>query len=100
MFSGITYKNRHMEEMEMSYSKIKSFRFSKDFKVITVSSASNNVQPLTYYKQVLYQCDDEKLKDESVFNWIKYWVKGFLDGTLQFNSQKHYQNVWIRFNRL
>ena len=79
----------------MSYSKIKSFSFSKDFKVITVSSASNNVQPLTYYKQVLDQCDDEKLKDESVFKWVKYWVKGFLDGTLQFNSQKHYINFII-----
>jgi len=79
----------------MSYSKIKSFSFSKDFKTVSVSSASNNVQPLTYYKQVLDQCDDEKLKDESVFKWVKYWVKGFIDGGLQFNSQKHYINFII-----
>ena len=79
----------------MSYSKIKSFSFSKDFKVITVTSASNNCHPLTYYKQVLDQCNDEKLKDESVFNWVKYWVKGFIDGGLQFNNQKHYINFVI-----
>jgi len=79
----------------MSYSKIKSFSFSKDFKIVKVTSACNNVQPLSYYKQVLEHKNDEKLKDDSVFNWVKYWIKGFLDGGLQFNNQKHYINFVI-----
>ena len=79
----------------MSYSKIKSFSFSKDFKTVKVTSACNNVHPLSYYKQVLEQKDNKKLKDSTVYEWVKSWIKDFLDGGLQFNNKKHYINFVI-----
>lgn len=73
----------------MSYEKIKSFKFSKDFRSVEIVSASNNVVPLDYHKwshNIGFKATENMTTNE----YVAWWIKGFLDGTLQFNNKNNY----------
>lgn len=69
----------------MSYQKVKSFSFSKDFRTITAISASNNCHPLDYGKSIIQAKEEETTND-----FIKIWVGDIIGGGLQFNNKTHY----------
>jgi hypothetical protein len=78
----------------MSYEKVRSFNFSKDFKNLSLCYAANNVRPLAYYKQN-FSFEDEKDKDITVFEWVKKWIKYIIEGSLQFDNKNHFVNFTI-----
>jgi len=73
----------------MSYSKVKSFSFSKDFKTVKINRADGRTFPIYYYKNI-YSYEDYKDRYDSVFAWVKRWFEDFIDGVLQFNNKKNY----------
>lgn len=76
-------------EKKMAYEKVKSFKFSKDFRSVEIESASNNVVPLDYNKwshNITFKTTENMTTSE----YVVWWIKGFLDGTLQFNNKNNY----------
>ena len=69
----------------MSYEKVKSFSFSKDFRTLTTTSASSNCFPIDYNK-----CISQAKEDITTHDFIKMWVDTIIGGTLQFNNKNHY----------
>lgn len=73
----------------MSYEKVQSFSFMKDFKGIKMVYASNNIRPLTYSKWEQLKDSRDDLKVMTKQEYVKYWIKGFLDGSLQFDNRNN-----------
>ena len=73
----------------MSYSKVKSFSFMSNFEGVKITSACNNVQPLDYNAWQQLKNSREDLKIMTSKEYVIYWIKGFLDGSLQFNNENN-----------
>lgn len=74
----------------MSYERLKSFSFNKDFTSFTTSVASSNVRPLCYKKVVV-----NKKEDVSSLDFVKNVVENVIDGNYQFDNRQHLLNVYI-----
>jgi len=68
----------------MSYQKIRSFNFSKDFTSFTTVHAVNNIRPLDYSKTTITKKDDE-----TVLDFVADVMALFLDGSYQFNNNNN-----------
>lgn len=74
----------------MSYYKVKSFSFSKDFRSAKINAATNNIRPLWYNTTEI-----KAKENETTFDFVYGLVNDFLSGGLQFNDKKHYINYVI-----
>ena len=74
----------------MSYEILTSFSFNNDFTEVNGKYYSSNVYPRT--PSPFSQKIDEA---ESSFDFVKGFVNGFIDGTLQFSNKKHSINLHI-----
>lgn len=68
----------------MSYEKVKSFSFNKDFTSFKCIAACNNVRPLDYYT---YERQAEP--GQTANDFVKYWIKCFISGTFQMNNENN-----------
>lgn len=59
----------------------------KDYSGIRVVSAPNNVYPLDYHAWQQNRSDREDLQKMTDIEYITYWIRGFIDGDLQFNNK-------------
>lgn len=71
----------------MSYEKVRSFSFMKDFKGVVIVSSCNNISPLSYHKWQQLKDSRDELRVMTSQEYVVYWIKGFLDGNLQFNNK-------------
>jgi hypothetical protein len=68
----------------MSYEKMRSFSFSKDFTSFTTVHASNNIYPLDYYKTVVNKKDDK-----TVLDFVSGTIAIFMGRSYQMNNKNN-----------
>ncbi len=84
-FGGLILKTAFFRKvLFMSYEKVQSFSFLNDFTSLKMVYASSNVYPLQYFEHKAKKDDDETKQD-----FVKKWIKDFIDGSLQFNNKNN-----------
>lgn len=73
----------------MSYQKIKSFTFDKDFLGLRCETACNNIRPLMYGTFKERKDDHPKTAEMSPVEYVAHYVQGFVWGELQFNNKSN-----------